>query len=138
MQNEEKKCIFCSIASGEIPSTDIYEDEKVKAFLDINPITYGHTLIIPKEHYPMMTDAPDDIVAHSYKTAKYLMDKIQKAYEADFVTLAVVGIDVPHFHIHLFPRKKGDGVANFWQATKYKEGDMEKEAEKIRSSILKK
>lgn len=137
MRNEEKNCVFCSIIKGDIPSSDVYEDEKVKAFLDINPITYGHTLLISKEHFPMMTDVPDDIVAHSYKVAKHLMGNIQKAYSADFVTLAVVGIDVPHFHIHLFPRKKGDGIANFWPTTEYKEGDMEKEAQKIRSQISK-
>ncbi|MFP4022291.1 MAG: HIT family protein [Candidatus Paceibacterota bacterium] len=133
--NEKENCIFCKIVAGEIPSVDIYEDEKVKAFLDINPVTYGHTLVIPKEHFPFMPDLPDDITGYVFKVAKHLMNDIKKAYSADFVTLVVVGIDVPHFHIHLIPRKQGDGIANFWPTTTYQEGDMEKEAERIRSYI---
>lgn len=135
--DNEQKCIFCSIIKGDIPSEDIYEDKHIKAFLDINPVTYGHTLVIPKEHFPMMTDVPDETLARTYQTSKHLMSAIKKAYEADFVTLAVVGIDVPHFHIHLIPRKKGDGVANFWPTTEYGEGEMKKEAERIRPFVSK-
>ncbi len=133
MQN--KDCIFCKIVKGEIPSAGIFEDDVVKAFLDINPVTYGHTLIIPKEHHPIMTDVPDNTLEHSFRIAKHLMKDLKKIYEADFVTLAIVGIDVPHFHIHLIPRKQSDEIPNFWPTTNYKKGEMEKEAEKIRSSI---
>lgn len=141
MKKENKKnetCIFCEIVKGNIPSTDIYEDRKVKAFLDINPVTYGHTLIISKEHFPLMTDLPDLLNAHCFKVAKHLMGKIKKSCNADFVTLAVVGIDVDHFHLHLIPRKHSDKIPVFWPTKKYSGNDMEKTAEKIRSELSKK
>jgi histidine triad (HIT) family protein len=126
-------CIFCKIIAGEIPAAKIYEDEKVLAFLDINPVTPGHVLLIPKEHHPMMLDVPDELLGYCFVKSKELMMKIKPAMEADFVVISVVGIDVPHFHIHLIPRKMNDGLANFWPTTKYKEGEMEEVAEKIRS-----
>ena len=131
----EQDCVFCSIAKGDIPSEDIYEDDYTKAFLDINPVTYGHTLVIPKEHFSMMTDVPDETLARSYQISKRLMSTLKKAYSADFVTLAVVGIDIPHFHIHLIPRKRDDGVTNFWPTTKYGEGELKIEANKIRPFV---
>ncbi len=132
---QNKECIFCKIINGDIPSSDIYEDGTIKAFLDINPVTYGHTLVIPKKHYPMMIDVPDSTLSHSFKISKYLMKDLKNIYKADFVKLAVVGIDVDHFHIHLIPRRNSDEICNFWPTTKYQENDMEEEAKKIRSSL---
>ena len=128
-------CIFCKIVAGEIPAEKIYEDDKVLVFLDIKPVTLGHALLIPKEHHQMMTDTPDDLLAYCFTKSKELMIRIKEAMGADFVVVSVVGIDVPHFHIHLIPRKHGDGLANFWPTTEYKEGEMEKIAEKIKANI---
>jgi histidine triad (HIT) family protein len=131
-----ENCIFCKIIAGEIPAEKIiYEDDKILAFLDINPVTYGHTLIIPKEHYPYMPDVPDELLSYCFIKAKELMISIKKAMEADFVTISVVGTDVPHFHIHLIPRKLNDGLAKFWPTTKYAEGEMQKTAEKIKNNL---
>ena len=130
-----ENCIFCKIIAGEIPAEKIYEDEKVLAFLDINPVTPGHVLLIPKEHYQMMTDMPDELLAYCFAKSKELMVKIKEAMDADFVALSVVGIDVPHFHIHLVPRKFNDGLANFWPTTKYTEGEMQKTADKIKKEM---
>ncbi len=118
-------CIFCKIIKGEIPSAKVYEDDKVFAFLDINPVNYGHTLVIPKEHHQMMHDVPDELLAYCYVKAKELMIKMKKALEADYVTVSVVGLDVPHFHIHLIPRYYDDGLAGFWPTKKYGAGEME-------------
>ncbi|NTW22047.1 HIT domain-containing protein [Candidatus Falkowbacteria bacterium] len=118
-------CIFCKIVKGEIPSAKIYEDDKVFAFLDINPVNYGHTLVIPKEHHQMMQDVPDDLLAYCYVQAKKLMIKIKAGLEADYVSVSVVGLDVPHFHIHLIPRFYDDGLAGFWPTKKYGEGEMQ-------------
>ncbi|RMD66290.1 HIT domain-containing protein [Candidatus Pacearchaeota archaeon] len=128
-------CVFCKIAEGELPAEKIYEDNLSVAFLDINPVNPGHTLLIPKAHYPTMVDTPDEVVAHLYKTAKRLMHKIQEAMNADFVVLSVVGVDVAHFHIHLVPRYFDDGLANFWPSKKYEEGEMEEVAERLRHVI---
>lgn len=96
-------CIFCKISKGEIPSTKVYEDEKFFAFLDINPESEGHTLLIPKIHYVWMQDAPDDLLGEIFIVAKKLMQKLIDEKNCEFVKVKVVGKDVPHFHIHLVP-----------------------------------
>jgi histidine triad (HIT) family protein len=125
-------CIFCKIVAGELPAAKIYEDEKCLAFLDINPVTNGHVLLIPKEHFPMMLDVPDDLVAYLFVKAKELMLQIKQAMNADYVSLSVVGFEVPHFHIHIIPRRLDDGLAGFWPTKKYAEGEKDATAEKIR------
>lgn len=128
-------CIFCKIIAGEIPAEKVYEDDKVLAFLDINPVTPGHTLIIPKEHHQMMVDTPDELLCYCFAKAKELMIKIKESMGADFVTVSVVGLDVPHFHIHLVPRKFSDNLANFWPTTKYADDEIQKIADKIKKTI---
>lgn len=125
-------CIFCKIIKGEIPSAKVYEDDKVLAFLDIKPVNFGHTLLIPKEHHRMMYDTPDEILSYTYLRAKKLMKKIKEALAADYVSVSVVGIEVPHFHIHLIPRYLNDGLADFWPTKSYQEGEMEAVAKKIK------
>lgn len=128
-------CIFCKIVNNEIPADKVYEDDKIVAFLDINPVTPGHTLVIPKAHHEMMVDTPDELVPYIFIQCKKLMKDLKVAMEADFVVLSVVGIDVPHFHVHLIPRKHGDDLANFWPTEKYAEGEAGEIAEKIRNNI---
>ncbi|MFA6254769.1 MAG: HIT family protein [Patescibacteria group bacterium] len=128
-------CIFCKIIAGEIPAAKVYEDDKVLAFLDINPVNYGHVLLIPKEHYRMMADTPDELVAYIFTKAKELMKVIKIALKADFVVVSVVGVDVPHFHVHLVPRFKDDGLAGFGPTKKYGENEMAEYAEKIKGSL---
>src|SRR3989344_2901503 len=96
-------CIFCKIASGEIPSEIIHEDEHFLAFLDINPKSAGHTLLIPKEHYPWFIDTPDELSGKLFQTAKDLAKKLKEKYKADYVRLGIVGTDIAHTHIHLIP-----------------------------------
>jgi len=127
-------CIFCKIVAGKIPAAKIYEDDQFLAFLDINPVTDGHVLLIPKAHHQMMIDLPEELIGPIYQVSKKLMERIKTAMAADFVVLSVVGIDVPHFHIHLIPRRSGDGLANFWPTKKYAEGELERVAAKIRNA----
>jgi histidine triad (HIT) family protein len=126
-----ENCIFCKIIKGEIPSAKVYEDDKVFAFLDINPVIHGHTLVIPKSHHQMMQDVPDELLAYCYVQAKKLMIKMKAALGADYVTVSVVGLDVPHFHIHLIPRYYDDGLAGFWPTKKYRGGEMQAILEKL-------
>ena len=128
-------CIFCRIIKGEIPAERIYEDETVLAFLDINPVNYGHALVIPKDHFETMEDVPENILSKVFSKSKNLMKRIKEAMKSDFVALAVVGLDVPHFHVHLVPRYFNDGMANFWPTKKYKEGEIEEIGKKIRNFL---
>lgn len=127
--------MFCKIVAGEIPSEKIYEDDTVFAFLDIRPVNPGHILLVPKEHYPMMVDTPNEIIQYIFVQAKKLIPIVKTATKCDFVVLSIVGVDVPHFHIHLIPRFHHDGLENFWPHKEYKEGEMKEIGEKIRKAI---
>lgn len=130
----DRDCVFCKIIAGEIPAEKIYEDDKILAFLDINPVTYGHTLIVPKEHYQMIIDTPDELVGYCFIKAKELMAKVEKAMDANFVSVSVAGMDVPHFHIHLIPRKLNDDLHS-WPTTTYTNDKMRETAKKIKEFI---
>ncbi len=128
-------CIFCKIVAGEIQSAKVYEDDKILAFLDINPVNHGHVLVIPKAHHPKMEETPDAVVADIFVQSKKLMPAVKKAMNADYVAVSVVGTDVPHFHVHLIPRRADDGLAGFWPTKKYGEKEMEAVAGKIKNAL---
>src|SRR3989338_1996337 len=98
-------CIFCKIAKGEVPSTKVYEDDKVVAFYDIHPKVPGHTLLIPKPHFEWFYDLPDDVSDDLFRTAKKLALDLKQKHGADFVRLNIVGTDIPHVHLHLLPQR---------------------------------
>ena len=104
-----KDCIFCKIVNGDIPSMKVYEDDICLAYLDINPDSDGHTLIIPKKHYKDMFDTPSDVVFHILEIAKKLMKELQKRLNCDgFTLLNNIGEiqEVKHFHLHIKPYYK--------------------------------
>ncbi|HTH93546.1 MAG TPA: HIT family protein [Candidatus Paceibacterota bacterium] len=121
--------IFGKIIRKEIPATVVYEDEQFLAFMDINPLAKGHTLLIPKEQYAWMQDAPDEVVSAVFLKAKELILVLKKTLECDYVQLMVVGNEVPHFHIHLIPRMHGEDIHG--PHVKYEEGEMQSIAQKI-------
>lgn len=101
----DQNCIFCKIAKKEIPSEIIFEDENSIAFLDIHPKSKGHTLLIPKDHYPWFIEMPEDLSQKIFTNARKLAIELKERYEADYIKLEIVGIDIPHTHIHLIPSK---------------------------------
>ncbi len=110
-------CIFCKIVKGEIPSKKVFEDEHTLAFLDINPMSTGHTLVIPKKHAENVFEIDEKELAHVHAIAKKIA--IQRKNEgAEGVNIlqtngAVAGQSVFHLHVHVIPRKTGDGL-RFW------------------------
>lgn len=128
-------CIFCKIIKGEIPSYKVYEDESFLVFLDINPVNLGHLLIIPKKHIVWMQDADDETIRGIFSLAKKMMKALKIGLKSDYVSLSVVGKDVPHFHIHLIPRYLEKDKFEEYPAKKYKEGEAEKTLEKILEAI---
>lgn len=118
-------CIFCKIIKGEISSTKVYENDKFFAFLDIEPVSEGHLLIIPKEHIVWMQDANDETISGIFILAKKLMKGIMKALNSDYVQVSVAGKDVPHFHVHLIPRKLDDDLVGF-KTKKYEDEESKK------------
>lgn len=106
-------CIFCSIVNGEIPSNKIYEDDMVIAFLDINPTSYGHTLVVPKKHCDSFLDCEEEVRDHVFKVAQQLANTLEEKLHCDGINILsniheAAGQSVSHFHVHLIPRFKDD------------------------------
>ncbi|OGZ65584.1 MAG: hypothetical protein A3C06_00740 [Candidatus Taylorbacteria bacterium RIFCSPHIGHO2_02_FULL_46_13] len=109
-------CIFCKIVAGEIPSYKVYEDDAVLAFLDIEPATRGHALVIPKRHAENVFEISEDDLEKVAVVAKKLSIKIKDVLQADGIRLSqsngkVAGQDIMHFHVHIIPRYKNDGLS---------------------------
>jgi histidine triad (HIT) family protein len=102
-------CVFCDIVSGKIPAKKIYEDDNFIGFLDISPLTPGHTLMISKKHVENFWELDDKTAGEIFIRVKQVSAKLMKKLGAERVMLAVLGVDVPHVHIHLVPRYPGDG-----------------------------
>lgn len=100
-------CIFCKIVKGEIPSYKIYEDDDFFAFLDIRPLTKGHTLVIPKAHNRWVWEVPN--VGAYFEVVRRIALAQKKAFKTDFIVSLIFGEEVPHAHIWLVPRTEGDG-----------------------------
>ncbi len=110
-----KDCVFCKIVQGQIPCDKVYEDDLVLAFLDIAPITLGHTLIVPKEHHTSITTLPAAGCARIMEVAPRLGSALMRATEAGGFNLllangTVAGQVVPHTHLHVVPRHVDDDV----------------------------
>lgn len=132
----EPDCIFCKIVRKEIPATIVHEDEFSLSFLDINPVAEGHLLIIPKDHHENILSTPDKLVEELFLKAKKLIPAVKEGSESEYVTISVVGTDVPHFHIHLIPRSQNDGLKGFWPSKKYESIErMNELRDKIKSFI---
>lgn len=133
-------CIFCKMAAGLIPVTKVYEDAMVLAFLDIAPISDGHTLLIPKQHFRHVHDCPGEVLAqmgsHLGKIAKAVAAGMNaEAYNILCNNGRAAGQLVEHLHFHIIPRSAGDGVFQRWPAHKYPEGRMNEVAERVRENL---
>ena len=104
--------IFSRIIAGELPSYKVAEDEKFYAFLDINPITWGHTLVVPRKEVDYIFDMEDKELGEMMVFAKRVAEAIKEAIPCKKVGMAVLGLEVPHAHIHLVPLKN-DGDMDF-------------------------
>jgi histidine triad (HIT) family protein len=138
------RCIFCRIIRREAPAHIVYEDERVMAFLDINPCSPGHTLIIPKTHIQRLEELPEEDAAALFRVLHRLVEPIQRAVGTRSSTIGInngpeSGQEVPHVHIHIIPRFRGDGggiiqgVTRLWRRPT--RGEMERIAQRIRNLV---
>jgi len=138
---QRKQCIFCKIIKGEIPSKKVFEDDKIIAILDINPAAKGHTLIMTKEHYPILPVIPLDVAAHMFRTTKYLVKSLKEAMVTNSATVfiangAVAGQQSPHFLYHLIPREAEDGLDNFTiPANEFKEEEIKQHLASLKGKL---
>ncbi|MFQ5794269.1 MAG: HIT family protein [Candidatus Bipolaricaulia bacterium] len=107
-------CIFCRIAAGEVNAHRVYEDAETLAFLDIHPLTEGHTMVIPKQHYRKLEEMPVTEAGRLFETVRLVVEKVGQAMGTDSSTIGInngrlAGQAVPHLHVHIVPRYPGDG-----------------------------
>ena len=132
-------CLFCKIATKEVPAFIVFEDVDTIAFLDIHPVNAGHTLVVPKTHMESIVDATPDTLGKLVSVAQRIA-KAQMANGAEGVNLLqntnpAAGQVVPHLHVHVIPRKGDDGFRH-WQGTEYKEGEIGAACEQLKSKIV--
>lgn len=137
MKNND--CIFCKIVSGEIPSFKVYEDENTFAFLNINPSSNGHTLVIPKNHAENIMTIESADFSHLMETVRLLSSKIEKAVSANGININInnreaAGQSVFHSHVHIIPRYVDDSLA-IWGPKDELKVDIEKYTELVKREI---
>jgi len=133
-------CVFCKMVAGQIPVTRIYEDEVVLSFLDIGPISDGHTLVIPKQHFEKLHDCPSELLARVCSRLGKVARAVAAAMSSDGYNILcnngrAAGQLVDHVHFHIVPRHHGDGLFDRWPAYKYQEGIIEEIAARIRENL---
>lgn len=128
---QKQQCVFCHIIAGKVQSKKIYEDDKCIAVLDINPANPGHMLVLPKEHYSIMPQIPEDEVGYYFKVAKALSQASLKALQSHGTTIFVAngvaaGQKAQHFMIHVIPRVENDNVGLEIPHNRISEDDLNK------------
>src|SRR5690554_6217806 len=127
--------IFTKIVVGEIPSYKIAEDERFFAFLDINPLAKGHALVIPKKEVDYLFDIDDDTLASMTLFAKRVAMSIEKTVPCKRIGVAVLGLEVPHAHIHLIPLQSEADISFAQPKLQLAKEEMEAVAEAIRAQL---
>ena len=135
------ECIFCAIASGKFDSFKIYEDEDIVAVLDINPMTKGHTLVMPKKHFQFLFQMPDEIVNKIFGTVKMLMTLMINITKAQGINILInqgvaAGQNVEHLVINLIPRYPNDNIILDAQRLKLKEEEFKEVARLLSEKIM--
>jgi len=129
-------CIFCKIINNKIPAYKVYEDENYLAFLDVNPLNLGHTLVIPKKHIRWVWDCDD--IAGYFEIVQKIANAQRRAFGIEQIVSLVFGEEVPHAHVWLVPRFENDGhggAIDLSNHKKFSEEEMREAAEKISKHI---
>ena len=133
-------CIFCKIAAGDIPSNTVYEDERFRVILDLNPASKGHALILPKNHADDLFDLPEEDRAAVLSVAAQVAGAMKKALSCSGINIVQnngesAGQTVKHFHLHIIPRYDGDSAMVLWNPGKSEPDEQAKIAEAIKGEL---
>ena len=135
------QCIFCKIIAGEIEAARVYENDRVIVFLDNTPLFPGHCLVCPKEHYETLMDVPQDWLEGVFATAQTVARAVESGLGAEGSFVAInnkVSQTVPHLHVHVVPRRRGDGLKGFfWPRRKYRDNEEMAETQQILQRAIK-
>ncbi|MGC9966730.1 MAG: HIT family protein [Syntrophobacteraceae bacterium] len=135
-----KTCKFCQIISDEPAASLVLDDESCVAFLDHRPLFPGHCLLVPRTHYETLMDLPGTLTGPFFSCAKILCRAVEESMAAEGTFVAInnkISQSVPHLHVHVVPRKKGDGLRGFfWPRQRYADqAEMHEVAERIRAAV---
>jgi histidine triad (HIT) family protein len=133
-------CVFCAIIAGEVPAQVVLDDGVAVAFLDARPVFKGHLLVMPREHYETLADLPPRLVEPLFGRVRRISAVMPAALGAEGTFVALnntVSQSVPHLHVHVVPRTKGDGLRGFfWPRQKYAgEAEAEAYAKRLRDAL---
>lgn len=132
-------CLFCSIIAGEAPADFVLDEPDVVGILDIRPVFKGHVLLMPRRHVETLPELPDELVGPFFTQVRRMSRAVPAAMDAQGTFVAannVVSQSVPHVHVHVVPRTKGDGLRGFfWPRTKYADGEAAATASLIRAAL---
>jgi histidine triad (HIT) family protein len=130
------QCLFCKIVARDVEAVVVFEDEVSLAFLDHRPLFHGHCLLIPKQHFETLADLPKQLIRPLFGNAQLLARAVESGLKAQGSFVAMnnrVSQSVPHLHIHIVPRNKGDGLKGFfWPRSKYA---SQEDTERVRDLI---
>ncbi|WP_109473078.1 HIT family protein [Ornithinimicrobium cavernae] len=132
-------CAFCAIVRGEDSAEVVLQTREVVAFLDRRPVFKGHVLVVPREHIVTLTDLPDELLEPLFAASRLMAATVRSALGStgSFVAMNnVVSQSVPHLHVHVVPRTKGDGLRGFfWPRTRYADGEITEYADRLRAAL---
>lgn len=133
-------CLFCDIVNGTVPAHMVHSDDLTVAFLDVRPLFPGHTLLVPRDHVETLVDLPEDMLAPFFATVQLLSRAMEEVMGAGGSFVAMnnkVSQSVPHFHTHVVPRRRKDGLRGFfWPRSQYaSDADMAEVAAGLRDGI---
>ena len=133
-------CIFCRIIEGELPCAKVYEDERVISFLDINPINVGHTLVLPKRHYPTLFEIQEEDIHACAAASRKIAVAVYKATKASGLNFLqnnyrAAGQHIDHIHFHLIPRFHMDGFLSSWPGKPCPHEDLDRMLRKIKAQM---
>ena len=132
-------CLFCSIIAGQSPADFVLDEPDVVGFLDIRPVFKGHVLVMPRRHIETLPELPDELIGPFFTQVRRMSRAVPVAVGAQGTFVAtnnVVSQSVPHLHVHVVPRTKGDGLRGFfWPRTRYEPGEAEQTADTLRAAL---
>ncbi|MBC8164340.1 MAG: HIT domain-containing protein [Bryobacteraceae bacterium] len=133
-------CIFCRIVSGEIEAAKVFEDEHTVVFLDSDPLFPGHCLVCPRVHYETLPDVPAELLTPLFSTVKLICGSVERGVGAEGSFVAqnnIISQSVPHVHVHVVPRRKGDGLKGFfWPRRPYRDREHMLEIQQALQSAI--
>ena len=138
----DNSCVFCKIVRKQAPASLVYEGEDVLAFLDTRPLSEGHTLVIPKEHYVTIFEAPEQVVAQLHRIVKRVAQAVREVTKADGISIIqqngkAAGQEIFHLHVHVIPRFEGQKLLRFREFAEVNREKLNQIATTIKASMQK-